>query len=98
MILFIKKIEIEYKNILNNPHPNQQIVTRLSNKRNKAFMKSRQSANESSKANRRAKNAYSNTVNTLLLNPSAFNPKKSKDIIFSRKSLNNSPPIILNNT
>ena len=28
----------------------------------------------------------------------AFNPKKSKDIIFSRKSLNNSPPIILNNT
>ena len=27
-----------------------------------------------------------------------FNPKKSKDIIFTRKNLNNSPPIILNNT
>ena len=27
-----------------------------------------------------------------------FNPKKSKDIIFSRKSLNNTPPIILNDT
>ena len=71
-----KKIEIEYKNILNNPHPNQQIVTRLLNKRNKAFKKSRQSANESSKANRRAKNAYSNTVNTLLMNPSVSAKKK----------------------
>ena len=28
----------------------------------------------------------------------AFNPKKSKDIIFSKKCLNNSPPVILNNT
>ena len=71
-----KKFEIECKNILNNPHPNQQIVTRLLNKRNKAFKKSRQSANESSKANRRAKNAYSNTVNTLLMNPSVSAKKK----------------------
>ena len=70
------KFEIECKNILNNPHPNQQIVTCLSNKRNKVFKKSRQSANESSKANRRAKNAYSNTVNTLLMNPSVSAKKK----------------------
>ena len=26
-----------------------------------------------------------------------FNPKKSKDMIFSNKTLNNSPPVILNN-
>ena len=27
-----------------------------------------------------------------------FNAKKSKDIIFSKKSLNNSPPIVFNDT
>ena len=28
----------------------------------------------------------------------SFNPKKSKDMIFSNKNLNNSPPLLLNNT
>ena len=47
-----KRYETDYKNILkNNPQP--EIVTRYLNKRNKAFNKSRESANESSKANRR---------------------------------------------
>ena len=71
-----KKYEFDYRKILSNPHPNQQIKTRLLNKRNSAFKKSRQSANESSKANRRAKNAYSNTVNSLLVNPSVSAKKK----------------------
>ena len=71
-----KKYEIEYRNILSNPDPNQQIETQLLNKRNCAFKKSRQSANESLKANRRAKNAYSNTVNALLMNPSVSAKKK----------------------
>ena len=52
----------------NNPQP--ELVTRYLNKRNKTLKKSRESANESSKANRRVKTAYSNTVNTILNNPS----------------------------
>ena len=76
-----KKYEIEHRKNLSNPHTNQQIETRLSNKRNCAFMKSRQSANESSKANRRAKNANSNTVNSLLMNPSVSAKKKFRILL-----------------
>ena len=65
-----KKYETECKNILNNSNTNPNFVTRLFNKRNNAFKKCRQSANESTKANKRAKAAYANTVNALLINPS----------------------------
>ena len=65
-----RKYETEYKNILNTTSPNQEMVTRLLNKKNSALKKSRNSANESCKANRRAKVAYSNSVNSVLTNPS----------------------------
>ena len=49
-----KRYETDYKNILkNNPQP--EIVTRYLNKRDKSLNKSKESANESSKANRQVK-------------------------------------------
>ena len=65
-----KKYETDYFKILNSNNPNPEIVTRCLNRRNKSFEKSRESANESLKANRRVKAAFSNTVNATLSNPS----------------------------
>ena len=65
-----RKYETDYKNLLNSNNPHPEIVTRYLTKRNKALDKSRQSANESCKANRRVKTSYTNTVNSLLSNPS----------------------------
>ena len=67
---------MDYKNILNSNNPRPELVTRYLNRRNKALDKYRQSANESCKANRRVKNSYNNTVNSLLHNPSITAKKK----------------------
>ena len=61
---------MDYKNILNSANPRPEIVTRLLNRKNKSFAKSRQAANDSSKANRRVKTTFNNTVNSTLNNPS----------------------------
>ena len=52
---FYKKCEIDYKNISNQANQNPELVTRLLNKRNKAHDKAREAANNSTKANKRAK-------------------------------------------
>ena len=46
----------------------KELVTRLRDKKSRAHKRSRISANESSKANLRAKNAYFNTVNATMQN------------------------------
>ena len=70
-----KKCETDYRNVLNsNNRP--EIVTRLLNRKDKAFKKSRESANESLKANRRVKAAHSTTINNVLRNPSITAKKK----------------------
>ena len=71
-----KKCELDYQNILKQPNAAPKLVTRLLNKRNKAHNKSREAANDSSKANRRAKTAFHDTVNNTLRNPSISAKKK----------------------
>ena len=56
-----KKINSDYLNVLNQQNPRPELVTRLLNKKNNAHLKAREAANESCKANRRAKTAYYNT-------------------------------------
>ena len=56
--------------MLNSNNPRPEIVTRYLNKRNKALEKSRQSANESYKANIRVKTSYGHSINSILSNPS----------------------------
>ena len=93
-----KKYETEYQNVLKSNNPRPVIVTRYLNRRNKALDKSRQSANESTKTNRRVKAAYNNTINSTLYNPSI--PAKKKFAILLRLMKNNkfcsTPPLVEN--
>ena len=94
-----KRYETDYKKFINSNNPRPEIVTRYLNRRNKALEKSRQSANESCKANRRVKTSYNNTVNSLLSNPS-ITPKKKFGILLklmkSNKFCNTTPPLVEN--
>ena len=95
---FFKKCELDYTNILKQPNPAPDLVTRLLNKRNKAHDKAREAANDSSKVNRRAKNAFHNTVNDTMRNPS-ISAKKKFSILFKLMKNNkhcNIPPLIEN--
>ena len=95
-----KKHETDYKNILNSNNPRPEIITRHLNRKNKAFEKSRQSANESTKANKRVKAAYGNTVNSVKNNP-AISAKKKFAILLKLMKNNkfcNTPPLVENDT
>ena len=94
-----KKYELEYKKLLNNSNNvAPEILTRYLNKRNKALDKARQSSNESSKANRRVKTAYCNTINSLLHNSSISAKKKFGILLKLMKNdkISNMPPLVEN--
>ena len=79
--------------------PRPEIVTRLLNKRNNAFVKSRVAANESCKANCRAKAAFQNSINNTLRNP-LLSAKKKFSLLFKLMKNNkftNVPPLVDNN-
>ena len=61
--LFYKKCDLDYRNALMDPNLSPKLATKLFNKKDKAWEKSRQAANESVKANRRAKQDFFNNVN-----------------------------------
>ena len=68
------------------------------NKRNKAHDKSREAANVSTKANRRAKSAFHDTVNNTLRNPS-ISAKNKFNILFKlmkNRKFCNIPPLVEN--
>ena len=97
--LLYKKCELDYQNLLKQPNPAPEIVTRLLNKKDKAHDKSRVAANDSAKANRRAKSAFNNTVNNTLRNPS-LSAKKKFSILFKLMKNNKFckvPPLVENN-
>ena len=97
--LIYKKYETDYKKCLNSKNPRTEILTRCLNKRNKALEKSRQSANESCKSNRRVKTSYNNTVNSILNNP-AISAKKKFGILLKLMKSNKfctTPPLVENN-
>ena len=74
--LFFKKVNTQYQAYLTNHNTNQEIVTRLKNKKIKAFQKSKISARESYNANRRAKQTFFNSVNSTMRNPEITAKKK----------------------
>ena len=93
-------LELDYKNIVKQPNPEPDLVTKLLNKRNKAHDKARNSANESTKANRRAKQDFYNSVNNTLRN-SDLSAKKKFSILFKLMKNNkftNIPSLIENNS
>ena len=79
--LFYKKCDLDYRNALMDPNLSPELATKLFNKKDKAWEKSRQAANESVKANRRAKQDFFNNVNCTMRNMS-ISPKKKFNILF----------------
>ena len=65
-----KKYNCDYQNVVNQPKHLPEIATRLLNTNNKAWIKASEAAVEFSKANHLTKNAFNNTVNNTLKNPS----------------------------
>ena len=76
----------------------EEIVTRLREKKNRASKKARASANSSTKANLRAKNAFFNTVNATMQNYEITAKKKFSILTKLMKNQKNSsiPPLIQN--
>ena len=96
--LFYKKCDLDYRNGLNDPNISSETITKLLTKRNKAWEKSREAANNSSKFNRRAKLDFYNNVNCTMRNFS-ISPKKKFDILL--RLMKNSkfsaiPPLVEN--
>ena len=95
-----KKCSCDYQNALNEQNLRPELVTRLLNRKNKAFAKARQAANDSSRANRRAKAAFSNSVNNTLKNPSLSAKRKFSILLKLMKNnkFSNVPPLIENDS
>ena len=70
-----KKVDSELMSVLGKQGVSEEIVTR--EKKNRASKKARASANSSTKANLRAKNAFFNTVNATMQNYEITAKKKS---------------------
>ena len=93
-----KKYETSYKQLINSNNPRPETVTCYLNRKNKAFEKSRQSANDSLKANRRVKAAYGNTINSVM-NNSSISAKKKFSILLKLMKNNKfsyTPPLVEN--
>ena len=73
---FYKKYNSQYNFLLSQQNIDHEILTKYENKKNKAYSKARQSANQSTNANKRAKLAFFNSVNSTMTNYSISAKKK----------------------
>ena len=93
---FYKKVNSKYLSQNQNQNIDPEIMTKLLNKKNKAFKKSRQAANQSLKANRKAKSNFFNSINSTMTN-SNISAKKKFSILIKLMKTNkytSIPPII----
>ena len=93
---FFRKIKIQHESAVGKGNLSPEIVTRMLHKLDKAENKSKTASKESTKANRRAKQAFFNTVSSTMHNRNI--PAKKKFSILSKLMKNNKvshiPPII----
>ena len=97
---FYKKVKSKYLSEQQNPDSSPEIMTKLLNKKNKTFKKSRQAANSSLKANRRAKTNFFNSINSTMTNKN-ITAKKKFSILLNLMKTNKYttiPPLIENNS
>ena len=87
-----KKANNIYNNVLAQKNASKETLTRYINKRTNALIKSRNAANESTKANRRVKMEFYNTVNATMNNCS-ISPKKKFQILCNLMKNNKFSPI-----
>ena len=93
---FYKKANNKYANLLAQENVNQETLTKYLYKKNRAYEKARDAANESTKANKRVKLAFYNSVNSTL-NNSCITPKKKFQILLKLMKNNKfspTPPLI----
>ena len=86
-----KKINNKYIELLQKD-AKPEIITKYLHKKNKAFERARDAANESTKANRRVKYAFFNSVNSTM-NNSSISPKKKFQILLKLMKNNKFIPI-----
>ena len=94
-----KKLNNKYLNKLTQPNTPPEVLTALLNKKNKVFNTARESANQSTYANKRSKVNFYNGVNALMKNPN-ISAKKKFGILTKLLKNNKSssiPPLIENN-
>ena len=80
------------------PDKTVELVTRLRTKRDRALQKSKISDSESTKANRRTKQAFFNSVNSIMHNSSISAKKKFSILLKLTKNqkFSNVPPLLKN--
>ena len=93
-----KKLNSQYISALSQPNLSPDILTRLGNKKDKACKKSRDSANQSTKANRRAKLDFYNSVNSTMHNYSISAKKKFAILtnLMKNGKISSIPPLLDN--
>ena len=94
-----KKIDNIYNSLLSQQNASPDILTKYLNKKNKAYSKAKNASNESTKANRRVKFAFYNSVNSTL-NNSSISAKKKFQILLKLMKNNKfspTPPLAENN-
>ena len=77
-----KKINSDYLTLSNQVNTSPELLTRYQIKKDKAFSKAREAANASNLANRRAKFAFYNSVNSTM-NNCEISPKKKFGILLN---------------
>ena len=93
-----KKANSNYNFVISQPNTPHNVVTKYLAKKNKAFSKSRLAANESTKANRRAKFSFYNNVNSTMNNYNISAKKKFNILLKLMKNnkFSPTPPLIEN--
>ena len=95
-----KKVNSQLFSVMNKHGVSEELVTRLTDKKNCASKRARSSSNESTKANLRAKNAFFNTVNATMSNYEISAKKKFSILakLMKNQKTSNIPPLIQGNT
>jgi hypothetical protein len=93
---FYKKVNSEYIRLSNRNNIRPEILTKYLEKKNKAFDKSKDAANNSKMANRRAKLAFINSVNATMNNYSISAKKKFNILqkLMKNNKFSPTPPLL----
>ena len=96
---FFKKTTSDYFTALNNPNISINTTTQLLNRKNRAHLKSTESRNESTYANKRAKNSFFYSVNSVMTNPHISAKKKFGILtkLMKNQKVSTIPPLVEEN-
>ena len=96
---FYKQAKTKYMTVTSNPDSSQDTITTFFNKQARALVRSNESRNNSTNANKRAKAAFYNTVNSTMNNPSISAKKKFGILktLMKNQKISTIPPLIENN-